>query len=135
MGRAASVLAAKARVAGVEGRTVYLDGGDLPGLLGAARGLVTVNSTTGLSGLHRGLPTLVLGTAIYDLPGLTHAAGADQAARLEHFWRAPQAPDMDLYRAFRRVVMARTQIDGGFYTEPGLAQAVPLAAARLAQAA
>ena len=119
------VVAQQAAAAGIGPRTLYLDGGDLPALLDHALGLVVVNSTSGLSGLHRGLPTVVLGRALYDIAGLTHDAGGAHDDRLDHFWRAPEPPDGELYRAFRRVVMERTQINGGFYTERGLALAVP----------
>jgi capsular polysaccharide export protein len=125
------VVANRAAAAGIGPRTLYLDGGDLPALLGQALGLVVVNSTSGLSGLHRGLPTVVLGRALYDIPGLTHDAGGTQEDRLDRFWRSPEPPDGELYRAFRRVVMERTQINGGFYSERGLALAVPATAARL----
>ena len=68
-------------------RTVFLDGGDLDALLGQAAGLITVNSTVGLTALQAGTPTFVLGTAIYDLPDLTHPGP------LESFWTQPRTPD------------------------------------------
>ena len=125
------VLRHQARAAGVAARVVYLDGGDLPALLERSRGLVVVNSTAGLSAIHSGVPTLVLGKALYDLPGLTHGAGLDPDAKLADFWRCPEAPERNLYRAFRRVVMERSQINGGFYSRHGIERALPVAIARL----
>ncbi len=77
------------------------------------------------------MPTLTLGKALYDLPGLTHGAGLDLAARLAGFWRDPTLPESTLYRAFRRVVMERSQINGGFYNRTGIEHALPPAVARL----
>lgn len=126
-----AVVGREADDAGVTGRTLYLDGGTLPALMERAAGTVVVNSTVGLSSLHRGVPTIVLGRAVYDLPGLTHDAQGGRCDRLDTFWTAPEPPGMDLYRAFRRVVIERTQLNGGFYTRQGLACGVPLAADRL----
>ena len=49
----------------------------------SACGAVTVNSTAGLGAIEMGLPTIVLGEAIYDMPGLTHQSALDA------FWTAP----------------------------------------------
>ena len=94
-------------------------------LVNAARGLVTVNSTIGITALAANIPVIALGTAIYGLPGLTHQA------HLDVFWRAPQPPDAALFAAFHRVVAARTQINGGFYSAQGIALAVEGALQRL----
>ena len=126
-----AVVTQEARAAGIERRTIFLDGGALPVLLDRALGTVVVNSTAGLSSLHRGVPTIVLGRALYDLPGLTHDARGGRFDRLHQFWRSPEPPKMDLYRAFRRTVIEQTQLNGGFYTRTALAFAVPLAADRL----
>jgi capsular polysaccharide export protein len=71
------------------------------------------------------VPTIALGRAIYDMPGLTHQGG------LDGFWSAPQAPDAELYDAYRRVVMAETQINGAYATSRGRRLAVPEIARRL----
>ncbi|WP_165837705.1 capsule biosynthesis protein [Zavarzinia aquatilis] len=118
-------LHALASAAGVAGRVLFLDGGNLIELIGASRGVITVNSTAGISALHRRAPLVVLGRAIYDMPGLTHQAGLDR------FWTAPERPRRDLYMAWRQVVAARSQINGGFYNARGMALALPRAVERL----
>jgi hypothetical protein len=50
---------------------------------------------------------------------------------LDSFWRTPEAPSADLYEAFRRVVMARTQVNGAFATRRGRALAAPAVVERL----
>jgi capsular polysaccharide export protein len=114
-----------AEACGVADRVFYTDIGHFPSLVRASAGLVSVNSTAGLSAIEFQKPTIVLGDAIYDMPGLTHQSG------LDHFWSAPEAPDPSLYRAFRTVVMAKTQINGAYSTRHGVRLAAPEVARRL----
>jgi capsular polysaccharide export protein len=102
----------------LQGRTVYLEDGDLTALARHARGVVTVNSTVGLVALEHGTPTLALAGAIYHLPGLTFQGALDD------FWCAPEPPDATLFASFRRVVMHATQINGGLYCRAGIDLAV-----------
>ncbi|MBI0326216.1 capsule biosynthesis protein [Burkholderia plantarii] len=119
------------RVAAEEGaaeRVAFINAGHLPTLLEHARGVVVVNSTVGLSALHHERPLIALGTAIYNLPGLTWQG------TLDDFWHQRERPDMDLYHAFLDYVMHHTQINGDFYTRTGIAMAVAGAADRLDRA-
>lgn len=106
-------------------RIVFLRGGSPPALIERACGLVTVNSTIGITALAAGVPVIALGTAIYDLPGLSFQHGLDA------YWSAPTRPDQALFEAFRRVLEARTQINGGFFSTEGIASAVAGALQRL----
>jgi len=103
---------------GVAGRVLYLESGDLGALIGHALGVVTVNSTVGMSALGADCPTIALGMAIYDLPGLTFQG------RLDDFWANPGHPDPALFRAFRDTVIHTTQVNGDLYTRPGITQAL-----------
>jgi capsular polysaccharide export protein len=115
--------------AGVEARVFYVDDGHFPSLIARAASVISVNSSGGLAALEAGLPTLVLGDAIYDMPGLTHQGGLDT------FWTTPQRPDAELFSRYRAVVMACTQINGAFSTPRGVALAAPAAAQRLLNSA
>lgn len=110
-------------------RLVFLRGGSPAELIAAARGLITVNSTIGITAMAEGVPVLALGTAIYNLPGLACQHG------LDGYWSAPSAPDPILFQAFRRVVAARTQINGGFFSREGIARAVEGSLRRLRDSA
>jgi capsular polysaccharide export protein len=102
----------------LDGRVHYLETGHLPTLLARARGVITVNSTVGTSAMFHRCPTIALGSAVYDLPGLTFQGPLDQ------FWREGAAPDPALFRAFRNTVIHTTQVNGGFYSRQGMALAV-----------
>ena len=97
--------------AGIDGRVIYIHDQNTPLLISHARGVVVINSTVGLSALGQSIPTKVVGTALYDIAGLTYQGSLDR------FWAAaPDArPDSDLYRNFRNQLVLRTQINGSFY--------------------
>ena len=110
---------------GVADRVFYTDGGHFPSLVRASVGVLSVNSTGGLTAIEFQRPTMVLGSAIYNMPGLTHQSGMDQ------FWSSPESPDPSLFQAFRRVVMGRTQINGAYSTSHGVRLAAPEVTRRL----
>jgi capsular polysaccharide export protein len=114
-----------ARAANVDNRVYFFEGGCSDDLLRASSGVVTVNSTSGVLALNFGLPVIALGRAIYDMPGLTFQNGIDL------FWKHRIAPDPQLFDAFRRVVAARTQVNGCYFGKTGLELAVEGTIARL----
>ena len=99
-------------------RLVYLEDGDLQSLVMSAEGIVTVNSTVGFVALQNGIPTHALAEPMYKLPGLT-APG-----RLDDFWNDPRRPDEMLYADFERVLVATTQVNGGFYSAEAIKMAI-----------
>ncbi|MGA0533052.1 capsule biosynthesis protein [Hansschlegelia sp. KR7-227] len=114
---------------GLRQRLQYIDGGQGPALIDGAAGVIVVNSTMGTLAIERGRPTIAIGQAIYDLPGLTHQG------TLESFWTAPTPPDRSFVAAFRRVVAHRTQLNGGFYSAEAVDIAVANAMRRLIEIA
>lgn len=116
-----------ARRFGVEDRVDYLPGGDIVPVAERSLGMVTVNSTSGTLGLSMGIPAVVLGTAIYDIAGITAQDGLDA------FWQDPPTPDKATFDAFRRVLIERCLIRGGFFSNEGLDLVVRDAAERFAR--
>ncbi len=103
---------------GVAERVWFLDGGDLDALIGQARGVVTVNSTVGLTAIAAGTPVIALGRAIYDVSGLCHQGP------LETFWHQPDEIDPQFFAIFRRALLRAIHVPGGFDGEgrdPGAA--------------
>jgi len=96
---------------GLDGRVHYIHDVHLPTLFDHCKGLVTVNSTAGLQGLHHKLPIVTLGRSFYNKPGLTYQEGLDT------FWTTDWKPDYDLYLRFRAWTIARTQINSSFYAD------------------
>ena len=110
-----------------EDRVLFVDGGSFEELCSAASGVVTINSTCGVSAIKLGKPVIALGEALFDVPGLTFQGS------LEDFWGSPTSPDPGLAKSFVRAVAACIQIKGGFFSKEGLEAAVSGAASRLLQ--
>ncbi len=115
-----------ARRLGVQSRVEFIDGGSLDELINGAAGMVTINSTCGVSAIKLGLPVKTLGACLYDIPGLTFQG------HLDDFWSQAEPPQAELRDAFIRAIAGCIQIKGGFFSEKGLAAAVEESAQRLA---
>lgn len=104
----------RARQLGLEGRVFHIDGGELSDMSRAASGMVCVNSTSGTLALEVGTPVIVLGDAVYDVPGATYQGLLDQ------FWSNPGKPDRELYQAFKRLLHAQCLVRGGLASESAI---------------
>jgi len=114
-----------AELFGVADRVDYMGWGDIVEVARIARGMVTINSTSGTLGLAMGVPVIALGYAIYDIPGITCQGGLDD------FWTNPVPPDAATFAAFRRVLIDKCLIPGGFFSDVALEKVVRHAIARL----
>lgn len=119
------VVARQAREAGLAGRVLFLDGGDLAQMLRHAAGCVVVNSTVGLHALRAGCPVICRGIAVYDMAGLTHQGGLDR------FWMEPDRPDPQGVAALLRLMAAAIHVRGDFLSPDGRQAAIAAMVARL----
>ena len=103
------LIATLARKHGVTQRVMTLPGGTPTELLCGAAGMVTINSTIGVTALHHGIPIKVLGNAVFNVAGLT------SQAPLDAFWHDPPRPDPELTIDFLRALAGATQVKGGYY--------------------
>lgn len=119
------LVAAAAAACGIAARVRYVHDLHLPTLLQHARGVVTINSTTGLQALFHGTPVIALGDCFYAIDGLTCQRD------LAGFWRAPGRVDRELYRRFRAYMTEHTQLNASFYGRaPALDTLAPAPAPR-----
>jgi capsular polysaccharide export protein len=98
---------------GVADRVFFADTGKLARFLSKACTVVSINSTGCHQSLARGIPTLVLGRAIYSHPGIV----ADM--KLGDFFRARPTVDREKYADFFNFLKRTSQVNGGFYTKQG----------------
>jgi capsular polysaccharide export protein len=100
-----------ARRHGVASRCQYVHDLHMPTLLQHTRGVVVINSVTGLQALQKSVPVKAMGEAVYDMEGLCFQGSLDE------FWRvAPRAaPSPRLWSQFMRYLIQRTQINANFY--------------------
>lgn len=122
-----SLVMGHAQRLGVAARVVVLDGGTPLPLMSNAAGIVTVNSTVGITALRLGVPLKVMGNAVFDMPGLT------VQQPLDAFWHAPEPPDRKLVEDFLRVLTGTIQVRGGYYEPASQQHAVAEAIERLEQ--
>ncbi|MCL5777703.1 capsular biosynthesis protein [Limibaculum sp. FT325] len=102
-----------ARAHGVARRVETIRGGNFAAMMRVAHGVVTTNSTSGVTALSLGCPVRVMGDAVYDIPGLTHRRPLDS------FWTQPQRPDPELFDAWARAAADWIQIRGSLFHPEG----------------
>lgn len=115
---------ALATLSGVADRVDYMSFGDIVPVARAAKGMVTINSTSGTLALDMGVPVVALGHAVFDIADVTYQDGIDR------FWTEVTPPDRETFNAFRRVLVERCLVPGGFFSEEALAKVVRHAVAR-----
>lgn len=94
----------------LKGRIYYIHDVPMPVFLRKAKGMVTLNSTSGISGLVHKMPVKTLGRANYDFDNLT-----DQQS-LADFWSNPQPPDEKTFNGYKKYHLYKTHINGSFYS-------------------
>ncbi len=99
----------KSRVLGICDRVIFCHDIPLPNLYPHIKGVVTVNSTVGISALLHNVPTKLLGRAFYDIAGLTFQG------ELDRFWQNPGAVDSLLFNQLHSFLFTQTQINGSFF--------------------
>ena len=100
----------QARLLNIETRVFSIHDVHLPTCIKHAKATITVNSTVGLTSVGYGIPTFVMGNAVYDIEGLTN-----KGKSLDTFWDDYEKPDEVLFRKFRDYLIETTQLNGSFY--------------------
>ncbi len=95
----------------LENRVLYVHDLHLPTLIKHSKGLITINSTTGLSSLYHKIPVITMGRALYNIKGLCFQYG------LEKFWTAKLSVNYNTFKKFRNLLITKTQIVGTFYND------------------
>ena len=123
-----AVIRARSVAGGCGDRVDVIDGGDLSALLHDCRGVVTLNSTAGLTALIEGVPVKTLGIAVYDMPRVTFQGPLDA------FWHEARPPERRTVKALVELLAATIQVKGNFFTPAGRAAAAAEVTRRLTSA-
>lgn len=107
-----------AEAVGVADRVDVIDTGSLGLLARHCAGMLTINSTSGLSAIHHGVPLLVLGDAIYAHPEL--ATCARSVKDLDNFWSSGHVADAPLRRNYISWIKHNALKPGDFYSSQGI---------------
>lgn len=100
-------------LAGCEDRVDYVDDGSIGLLLNHSKGLITINSTAGISALFHNVPILAFGDALYSAPGLAQQVGGPED--IDQFWLQAQPADQQLASGFLIWLRENALINGSFY--------------------
>jgi capsular polysaccharide export protein len=98
---------------GIADRVRVLQSGPLAPVVRAARGLVTINSSSGIAAIAAGIPVLAFGKAIYGIPGL--AKGEATLDDLDDFWKNPVTPTEKLAQRVVALLKRDHMLPGSFY--------------------
>ena len=90
-----------------------LQSGPLAPVVRAAKGLITINSSSGIAAIDAGIPVLAFGKAIYGIQGL--ARGEATLEDLHGFWRDPVPPQEGLARRVVAILKRDHMLPGSFY--------------------
>jgi capsular polysaccharide export protein len=119
------IISRVAKREGIESRVFFLDGGYLEDLVDKSCGVVTINSTSGVTALRSGRPIMVLGESVYRIKGLAFDGALDE------FWKRAKPPEPIFCADFIRALAGCLQIKGGFFSKEGMENAAKIAAFRL----
>ena len=96
-------------------RILVIDDGPLGELVKVSRGMITINSTSGLSALLHQVPIAVLGKAIYRRPEL--ATCIETQSDLDQFWTTAKACDPKIAEGFRNCLFNIALLPGDYYLD------------------
>lgn len=102
---------------GVRERVHLIRGGNLGVYLRNSKGAIYVNSTVGLHAVQQHVPSIAMGHAVFDVPGLTHQGGLDS------FWTDPEPVDQAFVPIYLRA-LSTIQIKGSFFSNEGQNHAI-----------
>lgn len=99
-------------------RVDVIDTGSLGLLARHAAGMITINSTSGLSAIHHGIGLMVIGRAVYAHPAL--ATCADGNPDFDSFWTRRHVAPPALRQAYLAWLREKALCPGDFYSEEGI---------------
>ncbi|MDI7860646.1 hypothetical protein MRS76_01640 [Rhizobiaceae bacterium n13] len=116
----------------VADRVHIIDGGSLGLLTRHSAGMITINSTSGLSAIFHGVPLAVFGKSIYRNPSLAYCI--DKGIELDRFWTLGEVPTVVKGRQYIEWLAQETLVGGDFYAAEGIDLAVENLLGKLKQA-
>jgi capsular polysaccharide export protein len=102
----------------VADRVHILDGGSLGLLTRHSAGMVTINSTSGLSALQHGVPLAVLGQAFYRHPTLAFCV--NKGIELDQFWGSGHVAPLIVRKNYLQWIAQQCLQPGDFYAYEGM---------------
>ena len=108
------------KIAGVHGvseQVVVLHSGSIAKLSIHSKGMIVINSTSGMTAIHHGTPLLVMGEAVFRHQSLVHCG--DDESDIEAFMVEQRAASVEKRHAFERFLAREALVPGDFYKRRG----------------
>jgi capsular polysaccharide export protein len=112
------LIRATASALGIGERVDVIDIGSMGLLARHAAGMITINSSSGLSAIFHGTPLLVIGRAIYANPAL--ATCGNGAPDFDSFWRGGLVADGTLRTRYLQWLTETCLVPGDYYVQSGM---------------
>jgi capsular polysaccharide export protein len=106
---------------GIADRVDVIDTGSLGLITRHAAGMITINSTSGLSAIYHGVPLMVIGDALYAHPQLATVARGEPDFKA--FWTSRFVADAELRRRYLLWIRSEALVAGDFYAAEGVPHA------------
>ena len=106
----------------VKDRVHVLDGGSLSLLTRHSAGMITINSTSGLSALHHGVPLAVMGQALYRHKDLAFCV--ERGMDLDRFWQEGCVAPDNVRNRYLSWIHHECLVGGDYYAKEGIDAAV-----------
>ncbi len=98
-----------------------LDAGSMGLLTKHSAGMITINSTSGLSAIFHGVPLLVVGKALYSNPVLATCSFGEPD--FDNFWHSRWVAPVEVRRSYIAWIKRLALKRGDFYSPDGIAMA------------
>jgi len=95
----------------IQKRVVYAHDLHLPTFLDNSKGVITLNSTVGISALIHGVPVKALGRSLMERARVT------SSENLDNFWKNPGSVDKKRVDQFRNYLLVHGQLNANFYKD------------------
>lgn len=102
---------------GIQDRVDIIETGSIEIITRHAAGMITINSTSGLSALMHGVPLLAIGEAVYTRRDLAVCARGEPD--FDAFWHEEQKADPHLRASFLTTLKRQCLKQGDFYSKSG----------------
>lgn len=112
-----ALITVMSRMLGIAHLVDVVETGPMGPLTRHAAGIITINSTSGLSAIHHGRPLLIVGDAFYAHPAL--AICAMGKPDFDAFWTSTHVPDPALRQRYLAWVRHKCLKPGDFYAPEG----------------
>lgn len=106
-------------------RVFFVETGKLVPLLEKSISVTSINSTACHQALRRGIPTMVLGKAVFNHPEIV------PRMRLADFFRMRPRKDIGHYEKLVNLLRLTCQVNGGFYSRQGCKALLPVLADKM----